>query len=140
MSGLNNIDFFCEVGEEKRPKMTIMTIMTIMEFIQNTRFVLEKISDEYAKAHIHRTLNDSDREHITCDDGDNCTESFEINGNTVTCRQDYEAGECIITEYDHASFSNELENIMFYDDKYKFFDLLTCEIFETLKPPSEAGM
>jgi hypothetical protein len=130
MSGLNNIDFFCEVDEEEHPKM-----MMIMEFVKNTKLVLEKISDEYSKAHIHRTLTDLDLDFVACNDGDNCTGSFEINGNTVTCFQDNDTGDCKVTEFDHASFLTELETIMFFDDNYKFFDLITCEIFETLKSP-----
>ena len=118
-----NIDdlFKTDTTEEDTPKMSTK------EFVEKARVILKKIDSEYGAANQWRMVEDHECEQQDCD---NCKGECIIkrNGKELQCKPDKSEGECFVLEFAHESFLEELENVMFHDEKYSFYELLGCEI------------
>jgi hypothetical protein len=118
-----NIDeFFNSDIEEEKPLK-----MTTLDFINKTRQILSKIDKEMGGAHKWRIITDDEYDQQDCN---NCKGECTIlkNGMGLKCIPNKEEGECFVLEFQYETFLDELENIMFHDDKYSFYDLLSCEV------------
>jgi len=117
-------DFFkADENEEKPPQMNIK------QFVEKTRIILKKIDSEYGVANQWRMVEEHEHEEQDCD---NCKGECIIksNGKELQCQPDKSEGECFVLEFAHESFVEDLEDIMFHNDKYPFYELLGCEVTE----------
>ena len=118
-----NIDdlFKIDTTKEATPQMTIK------EFVEKTRAILKKIDSEYGVANQWNMVEDEEHEQQDCE---NCKGECIINrnGKELQCQPYKSEGECFVLEFAHESFVEEIENIMFHDEKYSFYELLYCEI------------
>lgn len=119
---MNFDELFNANTEEEKPLK-----MSTMDFVNKTRMILAKIYKEYAVANQWRMVEEHEYKQQDCD---NCKGECTIlrNGKELSCVPDNSKGECFVLEFAHESFVEELENIMFHDDKYSFYDLLSCEV------------
>ena len=128
------IDNFFNTHSEKEelPKMTVS------EFVTKTRLILSNIGKAYSTANQWRKVEDQECENQDCD---NCKGEglIPINGLGSHCAADPSEGNCFVLEFAYELFIKEIENIMFHDDKYSFYELLNCEIItdEMLKQEEE---
>ena len=101
--------------------------MSIIDFVNKTRMILAKIDKEMGTAHKWRRVTDEEYEQQDCD---NCKGECTIlkNGLELHCTPNKEEGECFVLEFQYETFLEELENVMYHDDKYSFYDLLSCEV------------
>ncbi len=101
--------------------------MSITDFVNKTRIILAKIDKEMGTAHKRRSVTDEEREQQDCD---NCKGECTIlkNGMELHCTPNNEEGECFVLEFQYETFLEELENVMYHDAKYSFYDLLICEV------------
>jgi len=101
--------------------------MTNEQFISKTRDFLTKIEAEYSHCWGTRRIRDEEYELADCD---NCKGecNLNVNGKEINCVVDNIEGECFTIEFDSELFAEEIENIMFHDDKFSFYELLQCEI------------
>jgi len=119
---MNISDFFkIDTTEDAAPQMSAK------EFVEKTRDILKKIDSEYGVANQWRMVEEEEYEKQDCE---NCKGECIIksNGKELQCQPDKSEGECFVLEFAHESFVEELENIMFHDEKYSFYELLGCEI------------
>lgn len=89
--------------------------------------ILKKIDQEYSSAVSWRRIEEHEYEQQDCD---NCKGNCSIirNGIELHCVPDHSEGECFVLEFQHEAFADEIENIMFHDSNYSFYELLSCEI------------
>ena len=118
-----NIDELFNVNTEEEKPLK----MSITDFVNKTRMILTKIDKEYGVANQRRVVEQHEYEQQDCD---NCKGECTIirNGKELHCVPDKSEGDCFVLEFAHESFVEEMENIMFHDDKYSFYDLLSCEV------------
>lgn len=103
--------------------------MSISEFVNKTRMILAKIDKEIGTAHKWRRVTDEEYEQQDCD---NCKGECTIlkNGGKLYCTPNKEEGDCFVLDFHYETFVEEIENMMFYDEKYSFYELLNCEIIK----------
>jgi len=123
-----NFDELFNVNTEKEKPVK----MSITDFVTKTRMILTKIDKEYGAANQWRMVEQHEYEQQDCD---NCKGECTImcNGKELQCVPDKSEGECCVLEFAYESFIEELDNIMFHDDKYSFYDLLTCEVVNEVR-------
>jgi hypothetical protein len=119
---MNLEEFFSLNTEEEKPLK-----ITIADFVNKTRIILAKIEKEYGATRKWRRVTEDEYEKQDCD---NCKGECAIlkNGFELHCVPNKEEGECFVLEIQHEAFLEEIENVMFHDDSYSFFDLLSCEV------------
>ena len=110
--------------------------MTMVDFVNKTRKILNKINQEYSSAIAWRRIEEHEYEQQDCD---NCKGNCTIirNGIEFNCVPDKSEGECFVLEFQYELFSDEIENIMFQDSNYSFYELLNCEIINDLQKIKE---
>jgi len=101
--------------------------LTTDEFVIETRKILSKIDNEFQKANKWVLVTDEEYEKQDCD---NCKGNCVIirNGKELNCTPDKNEGECFVLDFQNEQFVNEIENIMFHNTAYLFYDLLSCEL------------
>lgn len=118
-----NFDELFNVNTEKEKPLK----MSITDFVNKTRMILAKIDKETKNAYKWRKVTEEEYEQQDCD---NCKGECTIlkDGIELNCTPNKEEGECFVLEIQYETFFEELENIMYNDDKYSFYDLLSCEV------------
>lgn len=102
--------------------------MTTEQFISETRKTLKEIESSYEHCWINRYPTDEELDELDEIDLKNGTDTVEINGKEINCFANNEDGELMIREFDSELFSELVENIMFHDEKYSFYELLGWEV------------
>ena len=97
------------------------------EFIIETKKILSKIDKELQTAYMWVRVTEEEYEEQDCD---NCKGGCVIvrNGKELNCTPDKMDGGCFVLDFQYESFVEEIENIMFHNPTYLFYDLLSCDI------------
>lgn len=102
--------------------------MTINQFISETRKTLKEIENSYGHCWQNR-YPATEKEHDKLDEIiKEGVDTVEIDGKEISCVVNSEDGELMLREFDSELFYELVENIMFHDEKYLFYELLECEI------------
>lgn len=105
--------------------------MTSKEFIEKTRAILTAINRHYSQAVGWRRLTEEEYEQNDCDNcKGGCT--IKVADRLLDCKLDYSEGDCFVFNFNYETFVEEIENIMFHDDNYSFYELLQTEITDAV--------
>jgi len=124
---MSEIDEIFNIDTEEKPLK-----MTNSEFIEKTRLILSKIDKELQTGHQWSRVTDEEYQRQDCDNCKGCCVIVR-NGKELNCTPDKLDGDCFVLDFQYETFVEEIENIMFHDPKYSFYDLLSCEIIEENK-------
>jgi hypothetical protein len=128
MKNKMNIDDLFQIDDDfdKVPQMTTD------EFVSKTRDILSKIDTEYS--HNYHSRRITSEEYKLCDCKNCKGECFiKIDNKELHCVPDHMDGDCFIKYFNYEGFTEEIEDIIFVDPKYSFYELLNCEVKEIPK-------